>query len=192
MSNFTTLKNLDNNLLGGFLITLGIIFSELAIEDTNPTYTTLGVGSFVTGWYMYLKDQPTSLKYYGALIPIIAMLGQMYFGYILSNDVQTRQDMIYVTLMFAVIFMMAWMYYAYNLSKTDDTFDWTKGKYVFSGLFMLMMSMMFYFTIRKNDLYELTGGIVPKMNEGVDFGAFNPSIATLTYGWTLLSIGASV
>lgn len=192
MSNFTTLKNLDNNLLGGFLITLGIIFSELAIEDTNPTYTTLGVGSFVTGWYMYLKDQPTSLKYYGALIPIFAMLGQMYFSYILSNDVQTRQDMIYVTLMFAVIFMMAWMYYAYNLSKTDDTFDWTKGKYVFSGLFMLMMSMMFYFTIRKNDLYELTGGIVPKMNEGVDFGAFNPSIATLTYGWTLLSIGASV
>lgn len=188
----TMVKNLDNNLLSGFLITLGIIFSELAIEDKNNSYTALGIGSFVTGWYMYLKDQPTMLKYYGALIPIVAMLGQAYFGYILSNDIQTRKDMVYVTLMFAVIFMMVWMNYAYNLSKTDDTFDWTKGKYVFGGLFMLMASMMFYFTIRKNDLYELTGGIVPKMNEDLDFGAFNPSIASLTYGWTLLSIGASL
>jgi len=180
------MTDLNKNLMGVSLIIFGIIFSENSIEMHSNYQAILSMIFFISGWYIFFSTQSYNLIKIGIWIPIIAMIGQIYFGYILGINFTQRRKYIMMTMIFWIIFMLIWFYYAYKLSYNS----YERFKYIIIGLLLLIGGMMGYFFIRNNNWYQLTGGIIPNIK--LNFGLFNPFIPMVAIGWMLIGIGNSI
>jgi hypothetical protein len=178
------MNKLPKNLFGGLLISLGLIFSEKAIESGSSTANSiLGFIIFIVGWMLFLSTQESSVWKFGIPVVILAILGQVYMGYILTKDPTFRRQSVMYTAMFWLLFMMAWIIYVYKMTKNNDV----NKPYVYTGIALVMISMMGYFFYRENDWNKLTGGLIPSITK--DNSIFNPFIILFPFGWSLLAIG---
>ena len=178
-------SNLFRSVLGSFLISMGLIFSERAIEPSSTPNKNAEIGGimFIIGWAFFLFSQPESVRNHGYIVPIIAIMGQMYMGKILKEDDVTRKDSIKYTTAFWMVFMVVWANYAFRMIKNNPS----GTMYIIGGIAMVMMSMMGYFFYRENDWNTLTGGMIPKIETSKSI--FNPFVAMFPFGWATLAIG---
>ena len=86
-----------------------------------------------------------------------------------------------------MLFILAWIYYVYRLSIVNGKFNKKKAYILYSGLGLLMIGMMGYFFLRKEDWNALTGGIVPKIH--TTMGIMNPFVPLVGFGWALIAFG---
>ncbi len=179
-------SGLSQDLFYSMMIALGLIGGEFAISNKVGIISALAPILFLLGWYLYLRDLPGNLFYHGAAIPIIALLGQVWFGHILSQSPAYRRNWIMVTMIFWVVFMAVWMNYLMRFRQTQGIMA---GNYAIAGMLVLMIGMMGYFFIRSNDWNALTGGLVPKLNLGgeIDY-LFNPFTMMVGFAWALMGM----
>jgi len=184
-------------LLGALLITVGIMLSEHSIESKGPgfvhssssfgPYSIIGAVLFIVGWSIFILQTTVRLRWLGIVVATIAILGQLYFGFVLSKNTQRRKSLIYITIAFWMLFILAWIYYVYRLSIVNGKFNKKKAYILYSGLGLLMIGMMGYFFLRKEDWNALTGGIVPKIH--TTMGIMNPFVPLVGFGWALIAFG---
>jgi hypothetical protein len=189
MENSLTLNKskLSKGLFGALLISIGLIYSEKAIE-ANPGTNDMMMGSmvFLAGWIAFLSSQRYDLIKYGIAVLAIAIIGQIYMGWILEQDESFRRDKIGFTAAFWMAFMTAWITYVYQMSDSDEN----KMPFLYIGMTLVMMSMLGYFFYRQNDWNTLTGGYVPSIEK--DNSIFNQYVILFPLGWALLAIGNSI
>ena len=173
--------------MGALLISIGLIFAENAIEvSTGRMNAIIGTLLFFIGWGLFFSTQSSAVWKHGLVIPIIAMLGQLYMGWILGKPEMVRRGHIMYTMMFWMIFMIAWMNYIYRMNKEHTN----SRMFVYMGIMLIMMSMMGYFFYRVNDWHVLTGGLIPAIQKTTTI--FNPFVALFPFGWSVFAIGNSI
>lgn len=186
--------------VGALFIVLGIMFGEGFVNNSLSSWQGyVGLTSFIIGWILFLATQGKDLLWLkGAAVALVAILGQFYFSQLLKESIDVRAKWIWLTAFFWMTFIGLWIYYAYDmtLSKSNTNkkqYDEGKAVAIWSGVALLMVGMMGYFFIRKNDWYELTGGIMPRMKEMKKEvgGVFNPFVPLIGFGWALIAVGNS-
>ena len=180
-------NNLFKGLVGALLISLGLIFSEKSIEIKSSNMNIiLGPALFLIGWGFFLSTQDSSVRIYGIIVLVIAMIGQIYMGWVLKKSQAFRLNNILYTMMFWVVFMMAWIIYVYKMSEGNNN----RRKYIYTGLLLVMLSMVGYFFYRKHDWHTLTGGLIPSIMKNNSI--FNQFVILFPFGWSLLAIGNAI
>lgn len=192
-SNISTNLSINNSklstgLLGALIISIGLIFSEKAIDIPSTTNNNAIIGSaaFLLGWSVFLSTQSTSLIKHGMVILVIAVIGQMYMGWMVGQNEEFRKNNVAYTAGFWMTFMVAWISYVYKMSGKNTT----KKRYNYIGMSLLMMSMIGYFFYRNNDWNTLTGGLIPSIEK--DNSIFNQFVILFPFGWSLLAIGNAI
>ena len=177
---------LTRGLLGAILISLGLIFSEKAIEPGADKYSgIIGALLFVIGWILFLSAQPWSVMKFGIIVPIIAAFGQVYMGWLLKKDSGYIKDKLFYTMSFWMIFLIVWLVYVYKMTEGRDN-----KLYVYGGLLMVLGSMMGYFFYRDNDWHKLSGGLIPSISKSSSI--FNPFVILFPLGWSALAVGNAI
>jgi hypothetical protein len=181
-------SKLSTGLLGALIISIGLIFSEKAIDIPSLTNNNAIIGSsaFLLGWIVFLSTQSTSLIKHGIAILVIAAIGQLYMGWMMEQSEEYRRNNVSYTASFWMIFMVAWISYIYKMSGDNKT----KQKYNYIGMASLMISMIGYFFYRNNDWNTLTGGLIPSIAK--DNSIFNQFVILFPFGWSLLAIGNAI
>ncbi len=180
------LDKLIHNTIAVFMIMIGLVTSEYVVEKrANKFVGIFGAAIFILGWYNFLSVQSHAAAIRGALIPLIAFTGQIYFSYILNKRRSTRRKLLPVTVIFWLTFMASWASYIHTAADTTASMIFLVG-----GLAVLAMGMMGYFFIREKNWNELTGGLIPRLN--LDLGIFNPFLPMVGFSWALIGLGSSL
>ena len=174
------------SMFGAVLISIGIIYAEKSIDvkDTGKN-GIIGALVFLAGWAIFLSTQDFEVAKYGIIVLAIAMIGQIYMGWIITKDPETRKNYIAITMMVCMIFMAVWILYLYMLSNSK-----TQAILLYSGMITLMISMIGYFFYRNSDWNTLTGGLIPRIEK--DGSIFNEFVVLFPVGWSLIAVGNSL
>ena len=173
-------RRLVQGLVGAFLIAIGLIMTEQNFEEKKNKWA--GGILFILGWVIFLTTQTYPVVLVGLFVPIIAMFGQLYFHYIRSLPMPNRRKLVWSTSLIWLLFISVWVVYCYFIARGNTP----ALIMVYVGLFLLMGGMMGYFLRRKTDAYELTGGLVPRVDHSTSI--FSPFVVMVAFGWVLLAI----
>lgn len=172
---------LVQNLTAGGLISLGIVLAERGAEGGNGAMA--GSLLFVAGWAIFLANDASDYAWLGAMIPLIAIVGQMTFVQRMRLTPSARRAMAWQTTAVLVVFMAAWGMWVYM--KGGTSYGWL-------GLGLLMAGMMSYFQDRRSSMRALMGreskgpAMVPAAK------VFNPALVVVTMGWMFLAVDQSL
>lgn len=185
------------SIVGAALITLGIVLAENVLEKGKGSSSSAGGTAalllFIIGWIVFFSTQGHDLLWLkGIGVPIVAIIGQVYFMFVLKQAAPRRRQLIWATIVIWMAFAALWFFYAYQmtLEPGTDRVNTHRAANVWTGLALLMVGMMGYFFVRGADWNQLTGGLIPRMPMGM--GMFNIFVPMIGFGWVLIALGNSV
>lgn len=180
--------SLYQNLASCFMIVVGIVYMERFVRHRSIFNIFLGMSMFIAGWSWFLYNDHLNENnvivsngsgkwWIGIIIPVIAIFSQLFFIY------GTKKSLLGIIVILA--FIAAWITYLVYKSESCEN---KKEAYAvnFSGLFLLFMGMMFYFSIDSNRFNLGSGNSI--FRETI----YNPSLVMVSFGFTLLAIGNSL
>jgi RsiW-degrading membrane proteinase PrsW (M82 family) len=202
-----TSQGLLPNMMAVMLIIVGLISGEKVVEQRmsifggdDRKFAVFAVWTFIVGWVWFLyndysADRNVGLTparvarraksvFLGAMIPVFAIAGQLYLYYTCTLG-RPLPSLVAMVVMGG--FVGFWVAYLLEKSRNDH------GDLIpeclainFMGMALLMMGMMWYFSIRNSCAKS---DMVDKRYFG---GLFNPSLVLVSFGWVLLAMGNSV
>jgi hypothetical protein len=185
---------LSTGLVGTFFITAGLMMSERSIErdeqgcaDSNWGWAVFGIILFIIGWVMMFSTQSAHVTRIGMFIPIVAIIGQVYFHTLLGYPKEVRQDRTVVTIAIWTVFIGLWLGYLYKLGHGHAQ----RRAYLWGGFASIVIGMMGYFIFRKSNWWELFGQETPWFAKG-GTSMFNTYTPQLSAGFTLFALGNAI
>jgi glucan phosphoethanolaminetransferase (alkaline phosphatase superfamily) len=183
-------------LVGAFLITLGIVFSEKYLDNKTSLsgrkgfgYAVAGMLIFIIGWILFLITQPSYIYGLGIVIAVITMAAQIYFISVLNLNKDKRRKLVGGTVFIWLTLLGLWLGYAYQMSLDEEkNFNGDKAALIYVGLFCLLGGTMGYLINRRYDVAALTGGMFPGMKEKTK-DIFNPFVVMVMFGWSMMAMG---
>ena len=185
---------LSTGLIATFFITSGLMMSERAIErdasgkvDNHWGWIVFGSILFIIGWITMFSTQSSHVTRIGMFIPIVAIIGQVYFHTLLGSTKDVRQDRSVVTIAIWTVFIGLWVGYLYKLSHGHAQ----RRSYLINAFVSIAIGMMGYFIFRKSNWWALFGNETPDYIT-TNTSMFNSYTTLLSTGFTVFAIGNAI